>query len=715
MNNPKRTKNSNNRNERAKEVPTQKDENSGRRTRLSVGKKLLFAVITTLVFFVSLEGLLGLFGWNSTNASDDPYVGFSANVPLFVKEKGTDGSPVFVTASNKLRWFNKQTFPVEKSKNTYRIFCLGGSTTYGHPYDDKTSFAGWLRELLPEIDASKNWEVINCGGISYASYRVANLMKELVNYEPDLFIIYTGHNEFLEARTYSQFKDSPSLVLQAGGLASRLRTFAAISQLVNSVRSKRNATSEQSGRAEVLDAEVNTLLDSSKGLDVYHRDDQLRARIFQHFEFNLSRMIAMAQSHAAKTMLITPASNLSQCEPFKSEHRLDLAGLELQHWQAAYAAAQELFKAENYAAAFAQCDRAVELDPLHAGSRYLRARILLALGESKRAEADFKRARDDDVCTLRAPEEIIEIVRKCAQEASVPLVDFVKWVEQNSVDGIPGDALFLDHVHGTLDAYRELALKLADSMKEMKIIKGDIEPGSKKLQAVTTRVMNRIDVVEHGKALRNISKVYSWAGKKEDADRAALRALELIPDDADTVYQAANAHVRMGNTDEGIRLYQRVAQLNPSYAASVHSSLGYAYGMKGDAAKCIENYQIALQLNPNRADTHYNLANIFEQRDMLPEAVEHYQQSLAINKHDYQAHYRLGLVYAMQKNWALARDQFMEASRLNPTALEPHIGLGRVLAVTGEKDLARAEFLWVLDRSPNNQEVRNAIQQLTAP
>ena len=152
MKNPKRTKNSNNRNERAKGTPTQKDATIGRRTRLSVGKKLLFAVITTLVFFVSLEGLLGLFGWNSTNASDDPYVGFSANVPLFVKEKGTDGSPVFVTASNKLRWFNQQTFPVEKSKNTYRIFCLGGSTTYGHPYDDKTSFAGWLRELLPEID-----------------------------------------------------------------------------------------------------------------------------------------------------------------------------------------------------------------------------------------------------------------------------------------------------------------------------------------------------------------------------------------------------------------------------------------------------------------------------------------------------------------------------------------------------------------------------------
>ncbi len=36
-----------------------------------------------------------------------------------------------------------------------------------------------MREFLPTIDEVKNWEVINAGGISYASYRVANVMEEL--------------------------------------------------------------------------------------------------------------------------------------------------------------------------------------------------------------------------------------------------------------------------------------------------------------------------------------------------------------------------------------------------------------------------------------------------------------------------------------------------------------------------------------------------------
>ena len=38
-------------------------------------------------------------------------------------------------------------------------------------------------------DPTRNWEVINTGGLSYASYRVAALMEQLVEYQPDLFVI----------------------------------------------------------------------------------------------------------------------------------------------------------------------------------------------------------------------------------------------------------------------------------------------------------------------------------------------------------------------------------------------------------------------------------------------------------------------------------------------------------------------------------------------
>lgn len=36
-------------------------------------------------------------------------------------------------------------------------FLHGGSTMFGRPYDDTTSFTGWLPDLLPVIDPACNW------------------------------------------------------------------------------------------------------------------------------------------------------------------------------------------------------------------------------------------------------------------------------------------------------------------------------------------------------------------------------------------------------------------------------------------------------------------------------------------------------------------------------------------------------------------------------
>ena len=77
--------------------------------------------------------------------------------------------------------------------------------------------------MLPKADPSRKWEVINAGAISYASYRIKGLMAELARYEPDLFIVYTGENEFLERRTYASVFETPGLLRNAAGLASRLR------------------------------------------------------------------------------------------------------------------------------------------------------------------------------------------------------------------------------------------------------------------------------------------------------------------------------------------------------------------------------------------------------------------------------------------------------------------------------------------------------------
>ncbi|MEO2035244.1 MAG: hypothetical protein ABGZ35_24465, partial [Planctomycetaceae bacterium] len=163
---------------------------ANRRRSLPVRKKILFAFMITVAFFAVLELLLAAFGVRPITYSEDPFVGFTSRSPLFEEVQSPGGQTALRTAPGKLDWFNLQEFPLKKEQNDYRIFCMGGSTTYGRPYNDATSFGGWLREFLKTADSKHNWQVINAGGISYASYRVASLMEELIEYEPDLFIIY---------------------------------------------------------------------------------------------------------------------------------------------------------------------------------------------------------------------------------------------------------------------------------------------------------------------------------------------------------------------------------------------------------------------------------------------------------------------------------------------------------------------------------------------
>ena len=158
---------------------------------LSWRKKLLFALVTTTAFFLLLEASLAILGIERVTDSSDPFIGFSRQIPLMELDSGAADGPIIRTAPGKLVWFNPQSFPAKKPAGTRRLFCVGGSTTFGRPFADLTSYCGHLRELLPLVDPSFDWEVINAGGVSYASYRVAAVMEELAQYEPDLFIVYT--------------------------------------------------------------------------------------------------------------------------------------------------------------------------------------------------------------------------------------------------------------------------------------------------------------------------------------------------------------------------------------------------------------------------------------------------------------------------------------------------------------------------------------------
>ncbi|MCP5519496.1 MAG: tetratricopeptide repeat protein [Verrucomicrobiales bacterium] len=557
--------------------------------RLSLGKRLGFGVITAGLVFAALELGLALLGVKPITYARDPYVGFSARLPLFVEERGPDGRAMMVTAANKLRLFNEQRFPKRKAPGTFRIFAVGGSTTYGRPYDDRTSFAGWLREFLPAAAPERKWEVINAGGISYASYRVALLMEELIRYQPDLFIVYSGHNEFLEERTYGNIRDLPDSLQGLGLLAAKTRT-GALMQAAMSRWNVRRAAGEPT--VSTLEAEVVTRLDQTVGPKAFHRDDTQREQILRHYRFNLARICEIARSVGADVILVTPASSLRSMTPFKSDHRHGLSPEELARWQAALSAGTRALTNQLAGEALTALDRAVAIDDRHAYTHFLRGQALEALARFPEAKTAYERARDEDVCPLRALSPMPAIVREVAAERHVPLVDFAALQDGRAPHGIPGSELFLDHVHPTVESHRALAFELAGILAQTGRLKA--LPDAATFDQVAHRIIAGIDTHRNALALANLSKVLGWAGKHQDAYRLAAQAVGMDPEQAAIQYQAGLCAQLLGRPEQAVAHYGRAVELDPA-SALAHGNLGVALEDLGRLEEAAGHFEIAIR------------------------------------------------------------------------------------------------------------------------
>ena len=312
-----------------------RNDSSGSPPPLSRTKKTVFAAIVTVAFFACLEGILWIAGTPTDLELSDRYAGFVSHVPHFV-ERSTAGTPAIMeVAPHKKNVLNDVSFAKQKPPGTFRIVCLGGSSTFGRPFFDQTSFPGWLRLWLPVAAPSQKWEVINAGAISYASYREAGLMQELAQYQPDLFILYLGHNEFLERRTYDDLLKQPTWFREFTSLAGHTRTASLVRQGLEGV----GVLSKTAATTPVLPGEVKSIPIDAVGPEAYHRDDALRREIVVQFAASLDRMLALARSVDARVLLVVPASNLADFAPFKSEPAAELSQTAQRQWQQHFAQA----------------------------------------------------------------------------------------------------------------------------------------------------------------------------------------------------------------------------------------------------------------------------------------------------------------------------------------------------------------------------------------
>ncbi|MFN0055073.1 MAG: tetratricopeptide repeat protein [Planctomycetales bacterium] len=596
------------------------------RVKLSRTRKALFSLVACGLFFAGLEGVLWLCGVAPLFATADPYVGFHRTVPLFVRE-GAE----YRTNPVKRQYFNDQSFPVVKAPGAYRIFTLGGSTTFGHPYKDGTSFTGWLRELLHDIEPERDWQVVNCGGVSYASYRECVLMQELILYQPDLFIICTGHNEFLEERTYGELRQrsAPRRALEAIVWQTRVGSLAARCL-------GRGAPAPAAEKR--LPEEVDTILEHSIGPTSYHRDRVWREGVARHFAYSLDRLCLLAQGTGARVILITPAANLRDFSPFKSE-RGDVGFSRIQEADERLLAARRARDAGDAAAAADLFLKGVSLDPEYAQGQFEAGRALLEVHRADDAWECFQRAADEDICPLRASRELQREVSRAARRHGVELVDFPELLgtelEQAVGHHIPGDESFLDHVHPTIEVHRRLAWSLVDRLSQWGLV-GLPSDRDGVTQRISDKVLSQIDSRGHALALVQVIQVLSWAGKNQEALRLTETAENTHPGLSQVASYRGRLLDKLGRRDEAYAALQEAVRRDEHDSLAL-SRLGFAELERHDWETARDHFQQAIEFTPLsapvsfRTTLHVGLGQALLELDRLPTAIIHFQAALDLS------------------------------------------------------------------------------------
>jgi len=673
---------------------------------LSLAKKIAFSLSTTIAILALVEFALSLAGIEPVTKLDDPFVGFSNQLPLVESSVDSQGHAIMSVAKNKTHWFNNQSFPSKKPPNTFRIFCLGGSTTYGHPYWDPTSYSRWLRELLPLVDPSQNYEVINLGGISYASYRVANVMEEMTQYEPDLFIVYSVHNEFLERRTYAAMFDQSPIMLQLESALSKTRIWSMMDRVLRNRAQQDPKVLAKDKKVDVLPAEVDEILNHTIGPVDYHRDADWKSKVLNHYEFNLNRMVQIARQSGAKILFLTPASNEKNCSPFKSELDQNLSDADRQQVQSLLRQAYTEETDDNPDKAIELLQAAILIDVESAELHYRLGKLQFSQRQFSQAMASFRRALNEDVCPIRAVDGITAAIRRVAERQNVSVVDFEAKLRalclQQHGHSILGDEYFMDHVHPSVEVHQQMARWILQSLQETKMVAGKrlSDPTIfSQVERVAEKIHGEIDSTSYGIALRNLAKVLHWAGKFDEAEPRAREAIALLRDDPESQFVLADCLRNTGRSDEAIvefdrlfatsneferayhpfgdllakqglyeaaKAYLLLASLREPQDARIFYTLGVVHLNLGEYAFAVESLVESDRLLPNNSYTNYFLAQAYVGNNQPEAAIRLLKKGLDQGFEVASTHFALGMLYFEQSEMQKAIKHLESAVELDP-------------------------------------------------
>jgi tetratricopeptide (TPR) repeat protein len=416
----------------------------------------IFVITIPILVFVMLE--VGLrFG------------GYGPDLSLFRSETENGKTWYSLNPDVKSRYFSHykynpslppDQFSEPKEPGTYRIFCLGGSTTVGYPYWYNGSFSSFLRDRLQSIFPGRNIEIVNVGMTATNSFTVNDMARDLVRYKPDLFIVYDGHNEFYGAlgiashESLGKYRWLTDLSLRL----IHLKTFVLLRSALDGITSLFHKHEPQSQTATLMETlAMGQYIPYGSNL---YRDGM---KIFRE---NLEDLKSISEEAGVPVILASQVSNLRGLKPFISLDNPSLTPENQSNFKNLLEAASAGMLSGKFDSAMELFTRALGIDSLRADAEYGLARCLDTLGRKREALEHYRRARDFDQLRFRASTDLNSIMMNICDGKNVLFADMEKTFAAASPDSIIGNELITEHLHPNSRGYFLLAKEYASVMRQ---------------------------------------------------------------------------------------------------------------------------------------------------------------------------------------------------------------------------------------------------------
>ena len=185
------------------------------------------------------------------------------------------------------------------------------------------------------------------------------------------------------------------------------------------------------------------------------------------------------------------------------------------------------------------------------------------------------------------------------------------------------------------------------------------------------------------------------------------------PTDAKTYYQMGNDYYEKSDYDKAIENYNMAILLNPVFSeAYFNRALSY-YQLK-NFDKSVADYTKSMELDPQNPIIYNNRGDAFYRKQDFQSAIKDYDKAISLNPNYLKAFYNRGLSYASIEEYEKAVDDFSKVVKLKPDFAEAYHLRGLAYEYAGTMSSAIADYEKALELNPELTEAKTHLESAKA-